>query len=114
MVLAAIILFTLAGFIGLIMLTYVLQKRTVPNYFSFIYGSLAGLALLLLIIHTMSTDGGMIHFWSILLFILAAAGGIYLFTARINNKLVSRRISIFHAITAIIALIILYVNVFNR
>ena len=114
MVLAAIILFTLAGILGLIMLTYVLQVRPVPKLLSFIYGPLAGIGLLILIIHAMSVNGGMVHFWSILLFIIAAAAGIYLFSSHIKTNYVPRRIAVFHSIIAIVALIILYINVFNQ
>lgn len=102
----AIGLFVLAAPFGLILLTAILRNQPTPKPVVFIHGSLAVLALLLVILFIIRHDGtGPIT--SLVLFILAALGGLTLFSIDIRNKPIPKWIAVVHPIVAVIALLTL-------
>lgn len=109
MLYVAIGLLVLTLFLGLIVLIEILSDRTTPKPVVFIHGGLAILALLLIVISIIRHHGqGPIVALAIL--VLAAVGGLILFSIDIRNKPIPKWLALVHPLVAIIGLfaLILY------
>jgi FtsH-binding integral membrane protein len=106
----AIGLFVLAAIFGLIVLTAVLRDQPTPKPAVFIHGGVAAIALLLVIFYIAKNNGSG-PIWSLVLFILAALGGLTLFTMDMRKKPIPKWIAIIHPLVALAGLLalILYV-----
>jgi len=110
MLLLAIGLFVLAAVFGLILLTAILKDKPTPKPVVFIHGGVAVVALSLVIFYTFQNNWtGPIT--SIVIFILAALGGLTMFTMDMSKKPVPKWIAIIHPLVAVTGLVtlILYV-----
>src|SRR5262245_34827121 len=110
MLLTAIILFIIAAIFGLIILTAILKNQPTPKLAVFIHGPLAAIALIIAIIYAfMMGYVQPLLLTSIILFILAALGGLTLFTIDMRNKPIPKLLAVLHPILAVIALIVLII-----
>jgi FtsH-binding integral membrane protein len=106
----AIGLFVLAAVFGLILLTAILRNQPTPKPVVFIHGGLAVTALLLVIFFIVRNNGeGPVT--SLILFILAAVGGLTLFSIDIRNKPVPKWLAVIHPIVAALGLLTLIIYV---
>ncbi|ASQ45599.1 hypothetical protein [Legionella clemsonensis] len=105
----AIIFFSLAAILGLYLLTYVLTEKHTPKGVAIIHGSTASLGLVLLIIYSLLYQTPTA---SLIVFILAALGGLYLFYRDITGKEIPKLLAIGHGSIAIIGFILLIVFTF--
>lgn len=96
MVIAAIILITLAVFLGAYLLTYVLQGKHPPKAIVFAHGTCAVLGILLILIFALTTNEHHKHWDSFVIFSIAAIVGIYLFSRDIRHKNVPKWVAILH------------------
>lgn len=95
-----IVLFALAAIFGVIILKNWLTDGNTPRSVIYTHGALAAVALVLLLIHTLSTPGSTL--WtSILLFVLAAIGGFYMFLRDLKGKFSPTWLAIVHALLAV-------------
>lgn len=85
MVITAIVLISLAAILGLYLVTFVLKKKTPPKGVALIHGTLAALGIIVLLIYALTTSSHHKHWDSIIIFIIAATGGIYLFSKDIRH-----------------------------
>ncbi len=104
MIFAALILFILAALFGMFSIFYVWQGETPPRVLAYTHGSFATLGIACLAIGTYSITG----FWiSLGLFILAALGGLYLFTHDLKGKKIPKLVATIHGLVAILAVVVL-------
>ncbi len=108
----AIIFFTLAALLGLYLLSFVLTNKETPKGVAFIHGPLATIGLIILIIYALYNSPSPIV--SIVLFILAAFGGIMLIYRDLTGQSVPKWMAIAHGLTAIVAFIFLLVFAFVK
>ena len=106
MLFLAIGLFIVAAALGLIVLTAILSNKPTPKPIVFLHGGVAVIALLLVIYFIVQNHGtGPII--SVVLFAIAALGGLTLFTIDMSKKPIPKWLAIVHPTIAVISLITL-------
>lgn len=111
MLITSIVFFILAALLGLYLLSYILTGKHTPKRIVFIHGPLALIGLIILVvyayIHTSSP-------WvSIILFIMAALGGVTMIYRDMTGKSVPKWMAIGHGLTATVGLIFLLIFAFG-
>lgn len=109
MLLTAIFLFVIAAVFGLTILTAILKNQPTPKPAVFTHGPLAVIALITLIMYSLHGHADTLLITSIVLFILAALGGLTLFSIDMRNKPIPKLIAVLHPVLAVIALLTLVV-----
>jgi hypothetical protein len=99
-----IALFALGAIIGMYLLALVLQKKQTPKFVALIHGAFVAVALVLLIIYN-SQHPGPIE--SIVLFVIAALGGLVLIVRDLSGKPLPRWLAIGHGLIAVTGFIFL-------
>ncbi len=110
MLTSAIILFALAALLGLYLLSYVLRSKETPKAITIIHGTVAAAGLVILIIFAFYNSPS--PWVSVLLFTLAAMGGLLLFHKDLSGKPLPKWLAIGHGIIAVIAFVFLIVFTF--
>jgi hypothetical protein len=105
MLLISILLFTVAAFLGIYLLTFVLQHKETPKGVAFTHGPLASIGLILLIIYALKYQPAPIS--SIIIFILAAMGGTVLILRDLTGKPLPKWLAIGHGLIAAVGFILL-------
>ena len=112
MLITAIVLFAIAAIFGLIILTAILKNQPTPKAAVFTHGPIAATALIIVIAYAyMGSNMSPVLITSIVLFILAALGGLTLFTIDMRNKPIPKLLAVLHPLLAVIALVTLIVYV---
>jgi hypothetical protein len=106
-----IALFALGALIGMYLLALVLQKKETPKFVAFIHGAFVAAALILLILYNSQQPGFM---ESIVLFIVAAVGGLTLIIRDLKGKPLPKWLAIGHALIAVLGFIFLLVRAFTE
>jgi hypothetical protein len=104
---AIIGLFALGALIGLYLLTLVLQKKETPKMAAFVHGIFVAIALILLIVYGINHPPTPIE--SIVLFVLAALGGLVLIFRDLTGKSLPKWLALGHGLIAIAGFIFLLV-----
>jgi len=107
MISAAIGFFALSAVLGMILLSFVLRGKHTPKAIVFTHGPLAVIGLVLLIIYTIGHKPAPIE--SLVLFIIAATGGIILVARDMMMKTIPKWLAIVHGLIAIAGFIWLLV-----
>lgn len=110
MLITAILFFALAALLGLYLLTFILQNKNTPKGVAFTHGPLAAIGLIILIIYALFNKPAPIV--SIIIFIMAALGGIMLIYNDITGKTVPKWMAIGHGLTAIVGFLFLVIFTF--
>lgn len=110
MLMTAILFFTLAALIGLYLLSFVLENKGTPKGFAFAHGGLAATGLIILIIYAFIHQSSPMV--SIVLFVLAALGGIILILRDLGGKSVPKWMAVGHGFVAITGFIFLIIFAF--
>jgi len=105
MLTAIIILFSLAAIFGLTLLTFVLRGKETPKGIVFLHGPIAATALILLIIYVVNNTVSPVP--SMVLFIIAAIGGVILVIRDFTRKSVPKSLAVVHGLIAVTGLILL-------
>ncbi|EKD54582.1 MAG: hypothetical protein ACD_60C00068G0024 [uncultured bacterium] len=111
MLIAAIVFFILAASLGLVLLTAILRDRPTYKPIVFMHGTIAGIALIILVTYVALGHTDTLLITSLVLFVLAALGGFTLFTFDINDKPIPKKLAIMHPLLAVVSLILLIVYV---
>lgn len=111
MLITAIILFALAAFLGLYLLSFVLQNKNTPKGVAFTHGPLAATGLIILILYALLYSPSPII--SIILFVLAAMGGIMLIYRDLMGKSLPKWMAIGHGLVAITGFVFLIIFYFS-
>jgi hypothetical protein len=105
-------LFALAALLGVVLISYVLRSKETPKAVAFIHGPLAAIALVILIVYSINNDRMFIA--SIVLFVLAALGGIILFIKDLKGKPLPQWLAIVHGLVAVAGFVVLLMNAFAK
>lgn len=105
MIVSAVVLFSLAALLGIFLLSFVLRGKQTPKAVTFTHGPLAAIGLVLLVIYAFQHDPAPTG--SLLLFIIAAAGGFVLIALDLTRKAVPKWLALAHGLIAVTALILL-------
>jgi hypothetical protein len=105
-------LFALAALLGVVLISYVLRSKETPKAVAFIHGPLAAIALVILIVYSINNDRMFIA--SIVLFVLAALGGIILFIKDLKGKPLPQWLAIVHGLVAVSGFVVLLMNAFAK
>lgn len=105
MLIIAILLFTLAALLGIYLLSFILQNKNTPKGVAFTHGPLAALGLIILIVYAIMYKPA--PYVSIIIFILAALGGIMLIYRDITGKTLPKWMAVGHGLVAIVGFIFL-------
>ncbi|MDX1753263.1 MAG: hypothetical protein R3259_08770 [Salinimicrobium sediminis] len=85
MVITAVVLISIAIILGLYLLTFVVRKKTIPKGVALIHGTFAALGIIVLLIYALTTSSHHKHWDSLVIFLVAASLGIYLFSKDIRH-----------------------------
>jgi hypothetical protein len=111
MITYAIAFFSLAAIIGMVMLSFVLQDKKPTRLLVFTHGPLAIAAIILLLVY--SGRHHPIPFESIVLFLIAATGGIILVMHDLLGKPIPKWLGIAHGLIAVAGFIFLLIFQFS-
>lgn len=112
MLITAITLFALAAILGMLLISFVLKEKETPTAVVFTHGPLAVVALILLIVYAFREGPNPTE--SIILFAIAAAGGIVMVTRDITRKPIPKWLAVVHAIVAIAGFVMLLIFAFFK
>ena len=108
----AIVLFALAAVLGLTILLALLKKKETPKPVVYSHGIVAAIGLILLIIYGVKNPGNFPKL-SIIVFVIAAIGGFYLFFNDLNKKPGPIAVAVIHALAAVTGFVLLLLFVFG-
>lgn len=111
MIYTAIAFFALAAILGMILLSFVLKGKETPKGVVFTHGPLAAIGLVLLIIYTIDNPGPT---ESVVLFIIAALGGVVLVIRDLSGKSIPKWLAVAHGLIAVTGFIFLLVFAFGK
>lgn len=104
MVLTAVVLISLAVILGLYLIKFVLKGKTPPKGVAIIHGTFAVLGILVLLIYALTTGSHHKHWDSIVIFIIAASVGVYLFAKDIRHLKIPKWVAVVHGIIGLTGL----------
>lgn len=105
----SIILFIIAAILGLIILTAVLKDRATPKPIVFIHGPIAAIALIIAIVYLFTGHADPLLIASVILFVIAALGGLTLFTIDMRDRPIPKFLAVLHPIFAATGLVLLII-----
>ncbi len=106
-----IAIFALAAILGMVLLSYVLRKKTTPKAVMIGHGLFAATALVLLLVYTFDHQPGPVE--SLILFVIAALGGFILVAKDLTGKEIPKWLAVVHGLTAVAGFILLLVFTLN-
>jgi hypothetical protein len=106
-----IALFALGAIMGMYLLALVLQRKETPKFVAFIHGAFVAVALVLLIVYNLKHPGLM---ESIVLFIVAALGGLVLIVRDLTGKPIPKWLAVVHGLIAVTGFVFLLVAAFVK
>lgn len=110
MLISTVILFALAGILGIILITRLFKSKHRPRILVYSHGTVAATALVLLIIAYLN-QGDSLLMTSILVFIVAALGGFIMFGMDTSEKAIPRWLPVAHGLAAVTGLVLLLIAV---
>ncbi len=105
-------LFALGALIGMYLLSLVLQKKETPKAIALVHGLFVATALVLLIIYYVDHGPGLLE--SVILFVVAALGGIVLFMRDLTGKPLPKWLAVGHGLIAVVGFVFLLVYAFAK
>ncbi len=93
----AAILIGIGVIVGAVMASYGFQKKHIPKGLAILHGMFVGIGVIILLIYALTTQSHHKHWDSIIIFFIAASGGIYLFMQDIKKHYFKMYILIVHA-----------------
>lgn len=110
----AIFLFIMAAIFGLVILLAILQNSPTPTPIVYIHGSIALVALLMLIAGVVTTKASPLLIASLCVFVLAALGGLFMLSLDVRKKRIPKVIALVHPAAALSALAMLIAYVMQN
>jgi hypothetical protein len=111
MIFASIAFFSLAAVLGMLLLSYVLRGKETPKGIVFTHGPLAVIGLILLIVYAFENPPGPLE--SIVLFVIAALGGLILVARDLLRKTIPKWLAVVHGLVAVTGFVFLLVYAFK-
>jgi hypothetical protein len=100
-------LFSVAAILGMYLISFILRNKKTPLPVAFIHGFFSASSLVLLIIYAVKNNAGLIE--AIVLFSIAALGGIVMIIRDLMEKSVPKPLAVAHGILAITGYVVLLV-----
>jgi hypothetical protein len=113
MLYVTIVLFAITAMFGVRILIGVLSNKKAPRPVVYSHGLFAATSLVLLIVYAFQNPANYPKV-SIILFVLAALGGFYMFYHDINDKPLPKPVPFIHALIAVSGFIVLLLFVFGQ
>lgn len=112
MIYGSIILFALAAVLGLIIADAIFKGKETPKPVVYAHGAIAATGLVILVIYALQNPD---HFplVSLIIFVVAALGGFYLFANDMKKKPGPKAVVIIHALAAVTAFTLLLLFAFT-
>ena len=110
MIYTAIAFFALAAILGMVLLSFVLKGKETPKAVVFTHGPLAITGFILLIIYSLKQGPGPTE--SIVLFAIAATGGLIMVIRDLTGRTIPKWLAIFHGLLAVGGFIFLLIFAF--
>jgi hypothetical protein len=110
MLYTAIAFFALAALLGMFLISFVLKGKETPKAVVFTHGPLAVIGLVLLIIYSLKQPGPI---EAIVLFAIAAAGGLIMVWRDLTRRTVPKWLAIAHGLLAVSGFVFLLVFAFK-
>lgn len=104
----AIVLFAIAAIVGLTILIKWLGKKEVSRTVVYTHGAFAAVALVLLVVYALQNPGNYPQL-ALILFIIAALGGFYMFFRDLQSKMSPYSVAFLHALLAVAGFVSLLV-----
>jgi len=101
MLVVGIIFLLLAGLFGSILLNAILKNKHTPKPVVFLHGAVAFFAILVMIGYIAAGNYDPLLIASLVLFLLAASGGIFMFVFDMRKKPISKVVALIHPLVAI-------------
>jgi glucose uptake protein GlcU len=109
----AVILIALGAVVGLTMAVQHFKGRTPPKPgVAILHGLLAGSGVVLLLLGVWEMGFGTLHTWALVLFVVAALGGLYLVSHHMRQKPLPGGVIVIHGLVAAIAFLVLLTAVY--
>jgi len=109
----AVLLIAVAAVVGLYMAIGLFRGRTPPPAgAAILHGLLAVCGVVLLLLGVLEIGFGTVHSWALVLFVLAALGGLYLVSFHMRGQALPSAVVVIHAMVAVVAFLILVTAVF--
>jgi zinc transporter ZupT len=109
---AIIGLFALGAIIGMYLLTLVLQNKETPKAAAFVHGLFVVIAVIMLVVYITKNTPGPIE--SLVLFIIAALGGLVLIYRDLTGKKIPKWLAVVHGLAAVTGFAFLLLFTFSR
>lgn len=87
--------------IGVVMAVYLFQGKEIPKGLPFLHGGAAAIGIILLVIYALTSEGQHKHWNQIVIFLVAALGGLYMFEKDITHQKVPLPVAVIHAVIAL-------------
>jgi hypothetical protein len=107
MLYTSIAFFALAAVLGMFLLSFVLKGKETPKAVVFTHGPLAAIGLILLILYAVKQPPGPLE--AIVLFAIAAAGGLVMVWRDLTGSAVPKWLAIIHGLLAVTGFVFLLV-----
>ena len=111
MLLAVLGFFLIAAFLGAFLLRSILKNKRTYKPVVFMHGSVAGLALLVFVTYIASGHTAPLLIASFVCFVLAALGGLTMFTLDTTKKPVPKMLALGHPMIAVIGIGLLITHI---
>lgn len=111
MIYGIIILFALAAVLGLIIAAAIFSGKETPKPAVYAHGAVAAVGLVLLIVYALQNPANYPQV-SLIIFVIAALGGFYLFSNDIRKKPGPKAVVVIHALAAVTAFTLLLLFAF--
>jgi glucose uptake protein GlcU len=109
----AVILIALGAILGLTMAVQHFKGRTPPAPpLAILHGLLAGSGVIVLLLGVWDLGFGTAHTWALVLFGIAALGGLYLVSHHMRQRPLPNGVIVIHGLVAVIAFLVLLTAVY--
>ena len=107
----ALIIFAVAALLGVYLLIHILNNKNTPKGVVIIHGSIAACGILLIIIYSLRNQSPLA---SLLVLILAAIGGFYMFWLDITDRKLPKMLAVGHGVIALLGIALLVAFIFRN
>ncbi len=111
MIYTSIAFFALAAILGMVLLSYIFREKGTPKAAVITHGLFAVIGLFLLIFYVVNNPGPV---ESILLFVIAALGGVVMLVRDLSGKKIPKWLGVVHGLIAVCGFVFLLVFAFSK
>ena len=108
---AALVIITIGGIIGLYMLSFLLRRLHIPKGLSLIHGLLMALGFVLLVTYNLTTSNDHKHWQSVSIFAVAIVLGVIVLWRDLGHKSKNTWFTLVHGLIGFSGIVVLYLHV---